>query len=149
MPDNSTHEQLQTEVSEEIAVPAWVSAITTVALTLVFLLCISGNSLVGAVQLRQTRRSSTDYFVLTMAVFDFVAGLTLIPWMVFALHHRVWLMVASDTMCKLYHYFRYSVNIASTTLLSTTAVDRYFKVRGGRFHFNVIWSWDGRLCNAA
>ncbi|XP_052820139.1 gastrin/cholecystokinin type B receptor-like [Mya arenaria] len=128
MSDNSTHELLQREALAETTIPAWVSIATTVVLTLVFIMCISGNSLVGAVQLRQPRRSSTDYFVLTMAAFDFLTGLTLIPWMVFSLHLPLRLMVASDAICKVYQYFRYAVNIASTVLLSAIALDRYFKV---------------------
>ncbi|XP_052768043.1 5-hydroxytryptamine receptor 2B-like [Mya arenaria] len=125
MMDNSIDDQF---LSESSVVPPWVSMATTVVLVMVFLLCISGNSLVLIIQWRQAHHSSTDYFVVTMAAFDLLTGMTLIPLIVAFLHVPLWQMIASDPICKVYTYVRYTVSIATTVLLSTTALDRYFKI---------------------
>ncbi|XP_052778128.1 orexin receptor type 2-like [Mya arenaria] len=129
MSNISTYGQLLTEVPPKIPfIPAWVSFTCTVVLTLVFLICVFGNSIVCAVQMRQVRRSSTDYFVMTMAAFDLFTGLAILPVTVVSLHLPLWLMVASDAICKMLNYCQYSGNIVTTVLLSVIALDRYFKV---------------------
>lgn len=108
-------------------VPDWARTFVLVYLTAIMSVGVPGNALLILVQVKNKHKTSTDYLILTMAVYDFFSSLLTVPMNIFRNTKSVWKYVASAFFCKLLGFATYQMTMASVFLLSATAIDRYIK----------------------
>jgi len=129
---NLTSTTLQGNVSAELQIqshtPIGLKISTLMFLGIVMLFSILGNFSVVIAVLKTTFKSSTDYFVVTIAFVDLISALTVVPIMVMRRIDPIWHAIASELTCRTYCYFIYFTSISSTVLLSFLATDRYLRI---------------------
>lgn len=93
-------------------------------LCVIFFRAAPGNVLVILVQLKNKTKSSTDYFVMTMAAFEFICSTVNVFLQIIKIPLTTRLTTA---FCRLYIYTSYTTSTSSALLLATIAIDRYLK----------------------
>lgn len=99
------------------------------AMIWVFLLMIVGvigNSLVVYVYRRRFKKTSSNYFILTMAIFDLIACVVGMPTEIYDLNNPY--TYYSDIGCKIFRGCETFTVYGSTIVLTEIAFDRYFKI---------------------
>ena len=118
--------------TEEVAgvywtkMPAWVGYVEISYLSVIMLIGIPGNSLIICVQSRNRDKSTTDYFIGAMALYELVccslnASLKII------MNSKIWIYIASHTLCRFHLNLVFITTFTSSYFLAAIAVDRYFK----------------------
>ncbi|XP_064610876.1 D(3) dopamine receptor-like [Liolophura sinensis] len=87
---------------------------------------VIGNSLVLYVYLKRFKRTSSNYFILSMAMFDMVACCIGMPTEIYDLRYPY--MFYSNAACKLFRFSESVPIIGSALILVAVAFDRYFKI---------------------
>ncbi|CAG5117687.1 unnamed protein product [Candidula unifasciata] len=87
---------------------------------------VIGNSLVVYVYRRRFKKTSSNYFILSMAVFDLVACLLGMPTEIYDLNNPY--TFYSSTTCKVLRGCAVFTVYGSATVLVEIAFDRYFKI---------------------
>ncbi|XP_064610461.1 orexin receptor type 2-like [Liolophura sinensis] len=87
---------------------------------------VIGNSLVLYVYLKRFKRTSSNYFILSMAMFDMVSCCIGMPTEIYDLRYPY--MFYSNAACKILRYTESVTIIGSVFILVAVAVDRCFKI---------------------
>ena len=106
--------------------PAWVGYVEISYLFVIMLIGIPGNSLIICVQSRNRDKSSTDYLIVMMAVYELVCC-SITTTLQISMNTTLWIYIASNTLCRFYYNVVYITTFTSTFLLAAIAVDRYIK----------------------
>ncbi|KAH3896987.1 hypothetical protein DPMN_021171 [Dreissena polymorpha] len=114
----------------------YLEYINTAMLFLIMISGIIGNTVVILVQFRNKRKSTTDFFVITMAIFDLFSCLIILPLLIVDFRKRTLPIDVLSAFCKIENYGIYTSAIGTSVLLSGTAVDRYYKI--SKPHSNAI-----------
>lgn len=113
------------DFSDNLEVSRWAEVLNIIIMMTIVILGVSGNGIIIIVQIRNRERSSTDYYVGTMAVFElFCAGFNSLL-IVFNNIASIWPVIASQTLCCIRAYASFLASISSTFLLTALAIDRY------------------------
>ncbi|XP_064610462.1 D(3) dopamine receptor-like [Liolophura sinensis] len=87
---------------------------------------VIGNSLVLYVYLKRFKRTSSNYFILSMAMFDMVVCCIGMPTEIYDLRYPY--MFYNNAACKILRYTESVPIIGSALILVAVAFDRYFKI---------------------
>ena len=95
---------------------------------LVIIMCVGviGNALVLFVYCKRFRKTSSNYFIVAMAIFDLLACLIGLPTEIYDLRNSF--TFYNSTVCKIFRYSESVVVYGSAIILTEIAVDRYFKI---------------------
>ena len=85
-----------------------------------------GNVLVLFVYGKRFRKTSSNYFIVSMAIFDLLACLISMPTELYDLRHSY--TFYNSTVCKIFRYTGSVTVYGSVFILIEIAVDRYFKI---------------------
>ena len=85
-----------------------------------------GNILVLFVYCKRFRKTSSNYFIVAMAIFDLLACLIGMPTELYDLRHSY--TFYSSTFCKIFRYTGSVTVYGSVFILIEIAIDRYFKI---------------------
>lgn len=124
----SSNSSASSEGASEENIVKYLTISSIILLMIIAIVAIVGNGLVLAVQFQKTAKTSTDFLLATLACVDFIMGLLLAPIMALGLMNAWFDQNARDILCRSESYLIYVSGTASTTLLSSIALDRYFKV---------------------
>lgn len=103
--------------------PKWARHLQLAYLVFIMVCGATGNSLLLVVEQRKNNKSSTDYFILTMAVMELFCSLTTTT--LNMLRSDIYTM--SSALCKVLVFVSYQMNFSEVLLLASIAVDRYIK----------------------
>lgn len=101
------------------------SVMVAVYMSILFLFSVPGNILIIFVQFKTRGKSSTDYYIITMAVFDLLIGSVVSPMYILRNFNNTWTAVRGMLFCRLQVFMTIMATIASTLLLGAVSVDRY------------------------
>lgn len=101
------------------------SVMVSVYMTILMMISVPGNILIILVQQKTRRKSSTDYYIITMAVFDLLIGSVVSPMYILRNFNNTWTAVRGMLFCRLQVLMTIMATIASTLLLGAVSVDRY------------------------
>ena len=87
---------------------------------------VVGNSLVVYVYRRRFKKTSSNYFILTMALFDLIACVVGLPTEIYDLRYPY--TFYSPAGCKIFRFTETFVIYGSTIVLVEIAFDRFFKI---------------------
>lgn len=90
-------------------------------------IAIPGNILIIILQGKNKDKTSTDYLIMNMAMFELTYSSVLLPIRVLLDLPDVWKVVSSDSLCKFEYSLHYIMSLGSSWLLGVIAVDRYIK----------------------
>lgn len=107
--------------------PPWALIAEVIYLCVIILIGIPGNSLILMVQLKSKARTTTDYYVITMAVVELLCSCLSTSMRIFVNTETVWKLMASAASCSFRQFTRFITTISSSFLLAGIAVDRYMK----------------------
>ena len=118
---NSTTSVIQVDL---YAHDDWVRYIIMIFMTAIFVVGVPGNGLVIIGQCKLTNKTSTDVYILNLAVVDCLCAGINAP--VYLLRHSgyAWISVASGFVCKLHYTLIFTSNVSSAFLLAAIAIDR-------------------------
>lgn len=85
-----------------------------------------GNTLVLFVYCKRFRNTSSNYFIVSMAVFDLLACVIGLPTELYDLRNSY--TFYNSTVCKIFRYTESVVVYGSAIILVEIAIDRYFKI---------------------
>ncbi|XP_050413717.1 neuromedin-U receptor 1-like [Patella vulgata] len=94
--------------------------------TLLMVIGVLGNSLVVYVYRRRFKKTSSNYFILTMAIFDLVACVVGMPTEIYDLRYPY--TFYSSVGCKVFRFTETFTIYGSAIVLVEIAFDRYFKI---------------------
>lgn len=114
-------------ILSEHAIPKWALTVELVYLIILIVIGLPGNSLIILVQMKNKAKVTTDYYVLTMAFFDFLSSTINAHFRIFVNTEEVWKLIVSDFLCSLRSFFVYITSMSSAFLLVAIALDRYIK----------------------
>lgn len=114
-------------ILSEQAIPKWALTVELVYLIILIVIGLPGNSLIILVQIKNKAKVTTDYYVLTMAFFDFLSSTINAHFRIFVNTEEVWNLIVSEFLCSLRSFFVYITSMSSAFLLVAIAVDRYIK----------------------
>lgn len=97
-----------------------------VFLTIIMIVGTLGNLLVIFVYCKRFRKTSSNYFIVAMAMFDLLACIIGLPTELYDLMHSY--SFENSSMCKLFRYTEAVVVYGSAIILIEIAFDRYFKI---------------------
>ena len=97
-----------------------------VFVTIMMILGTVGNILVIYVYRKRFRKTSSNYFIVSMAIFDLLACLIGMPTELYDLRNSY--TFYSSTVCKVFRYTSSVTVYGSVIILIEIAVDRYFKI---------------------
>lgn len=106
--------------------PSWVGYVEIFYLSLIMAIGIPGNTVIILVQKRNKDRSSTEYLIAAMAVYELVCS-SLNAAVKILMNTRLWEYIASNAMCRFHVTLIYISTFTSSYLLAAIAVDRYVK----------------------
>ncbi|KAK3610602.1 hypothetical protein CHS0354_009055 [Potamilus streckersoni] len=92
----------------------------------VMIVGLVGNCLVLYVYSKKFRRTSSNYFILTMAVFDLLACVIGLPTEIYDVTHTY--TFSNSVLCKVLRYTESVTVYGSVILLLEIGIDRYFKI---------------------
>lgn len=120
MDDNSTTNDIPV-VLHEID---WIDYMKIGILLIIFMFACPGNALIILVQVKNKCKASTDYLVMTMAIFEFLCSTLNV-----ALQITKTLMTSKLTtvFCRFFTYSAYVTSYSSAFLLAAIAIDRYIQ----------------------
>ncbi|XP_045164297.2 orexin receptor type 2-like isoform X2 [Mercenaria mercenaria] len=97
-----------------------------VFLVIIMIVGTVGNALVLYVYRKRFRKTSSNYFIVSMAVFDLLACLIGLPTELYDL--RFSYTFYNSALCKIFRYSNTVVTYGSAIILVQIAFDRYFKI---------------------
>ena len=112
------------EVSELLDYPGWSIVVENVYMVIVALLGIPGNLLCIAVHTK-FMKSSTDYYVLTMAIFDLLCSAVNAPMFLIRNSEHLHRILNSIVFCMIHKLLIYMTSVSTSLLLAAVAVNRY------------------------
>ncbi|XP_041378109.1 orexin receptor type 2-like [Gigantopelta aegis] len=95
-------------------------------IVMLMLVGVVGNSLVIYVYRRRFKKTSSNYFILTMALFDLIACVVGLPTEIYDLRYPY--TFYSPAGCKIFRFTETFVIYGSTIVLVEIAFDRFFKI---------------------
>lgn len=108
-------------------IPKWAELVSIVFMSIVTIIGVPGNGIILIVQWKNREKSSTDYLVSTMAVFEcFCAGFNSVLIILKRVKY-IWIAIASPWICRIHTFSIYNTSISSTLLLTVIALDRYIQ----------------------
>lgn len=105
----------------------WASTVQLAYLTVIFLTGIPANCLVSFIQIKCKDKSTTDYYIASLAIFDLLSSSVYIPLRLSSYSRAIWTAIASNFVCGIRLYLVYMLSLASIVLLTSISADRYFK----------------------
>ncbi|XP_003729168.3 probable G-protein coupled receptor 19 [Strongylocentrotus purpuratus] len=144
-PDPGTTPQNQ---DQDNIVMTFGTVMGTIAASLMCMTCIFGNILVVTVVQRSRRlQSTTNYFVISLAIVDLVMSVLCMPFMIGLIIADEW--VYGVFICKLVRFLQYMKPGATVYVLIAIGVDRFytilyplsFKITRGKAKKMIIISW--------
>lgn len=131
--DNYTHLKSLSETKVQFnlydfsQVPYWARMTVLVYLTFVLVIGTTGNGLLIMVEIKNKTKSTTDFFILTMAVHELLCSVVTSPLNILRNTSSVWPYLASPTYCKILAFVSFNLGLSSVLLLAVISVDRYVK----------------------
>lgn len=113
--------------SKQSLVPQVLIDLEIAYLVCIAIISIPGNTLIVLLQLKNHDKISTDYLVMTMAIFEGLYTCCLTPIRLFVNFPNFWKTVASDALCRIEYSMLYVFPMSSAWFLGVIAIDRYFK----------------------
>ncbi|XP_041471459.1 probable G-protein coupled receptor 19 [Lytechinus variegatus] len=144
-PDLGTTPQ---DLDRDSIVMTFGTVMGTIAASLMCMTCIFGNILVVTVVQRSRRlQSTTNYFVISLAIVDLVMSILCMPFMIGLIIADEW--VFGLFICKLVRFLQYMKPGATVYVLIAIGVDRFytilyplsFKITRGKAKKMIIISW--------
>lgn len=108
------------------SLPLWTTYVEQLYICLTMLIGAPGNALILFVQFNNKDRSSTDILIAAMAVYELICS-SILSVLRLLVSSRLWLLIASNFLCRLHFGLGYLTTFASSYLLAAIAVDRYIK----------------------
>lgn len=124
--ENTTVLRLDANSTVVSVIPLWAKCVEMSYLSLIAIIGIPGNILILIVQTSNRHKSSTDYLVITMAIYELICSSFNAPIKIIY-NTSVWPYMASDIVCRIHAFLIYILTFSPTYLLGAIAVDRYVK----------------------
>lgn len=106
--------------------PWWAGVVENFYLSVIMIVGIPGNVFILFSHKVNRDKTSTDYLIAVMAVFEiFCSSVNAFGKII--QNTAVWTLFATDTVCRVNQVFLYMTSFASSYLLAGIALDRYFK----------------------
>ena len=104
-------------------VPGWITVFLVSYIIIAMTIGLPGNSLVLIILLKLKRKTSTDWFVISIALCDFISL------SVNGTLHIVTVLIAisSNFLCEFHHYIAHFVFLQSSLLITCMGLDRFVK----------------------
>lgn len=128
--------------SSTSVIPFWSNVFVIVFMSIIILLGVFGNGLIILILTGMKTKFSTDYYILTMAIVDFICSGLNAPLYIVRNVESAWTIHGSTRFCQVHASMLYLTNMASTLLLTAIAVDRYIVTC--RPHARVGTNWSTR-----
>lgn len=109
-------------------VPAWASYAHVVYLCILFVVALPGNTLIIMVQFKNSHKTATDNYVMTIAMFDLACALVNIPFHGIRDFKIVWERLSSSFLCRFGAFVGYMSVLSSTSLLAAVAIEQFLKI---------------------
>lgn len=109
-------------------VPIWAEYVSVIYLAIIFISALFGNCLIILVHVKTNSKTSTDYFLFTMAVVELVCSTMNIPIHLMYCIKSFWAKIASSTFCRFASFVGSTTGLSSTCLLAAIALEQYFKI---------------------
>ena len=107
--------------------PSCIITSVVVFIVAAILIGIPGNTLVLAVLMKNTTKTSTDWFIIFIAVCDLLSLGLNGPIDVLKYQTELWAKIGSPALCKIHYYILNGLFINSNFLILFVGVDRYLK----------------------
>lgn len=124
--ENTTVLGLGANLTVVSVIPLWAKCVEMSYLSLIAIIGTPGNILILIVQKSNRHKSSTDFLVITMAIYELICSSFNAPIKIIY-NTSVWPHMASDTVCRIHAFLIYILTFSPTYLLGAIAVDRYVK----------------------
>lgn len=105
----------------------WAYTVQLVYLVLVVIMGVPTNSFVILVQAKCREKTTTDYYIITLAAVDLTVSSIYTPLRLTSYSKTIWTAIASTFLCTLRLYLLNLLGLATILLLSVISIDRYFK----------------------
>ena len=123
----SNHNVTYTTTVFQRQVPDWCIYVSLVYCLVVWIIGVPGNLVILRVMYSVKHKSSTDVFVLCLAISDLMAIVANMPThLVFDI--KRWTHVGPDVLCKIHNFLFVFTFISSELLFTLIGIDRYVKV---------------------
>lgn len=107
--------------------PQWALNVEIVYIFFVVIIGVPGNGLIILVHSKNNEKTSTDFYVLTMAVLEFISSSASAVLRIFVNTRIVWIAIASVQVCSLRQFVTTYTTQTAAYILAAIAVDRYIK----------------------
>lgn len=107
--------------------PQWALDVELVYIFFVVIIGVPGNGLIILVHSKNNEKTSTDFYVLTMAVLEFISSSASAVLRIFVNTCVVWIAIASVQVCSLRQFVTTYTTQTAAYILGAIAVDRYIK----------------------
>ena len=121
-----SYQQCYSETNDHV-VPQWALDVELVYVVCIMLVGIPGNGIILLVEVNNNTKSSTDHYVLTMAIVDLVSATLNSLMRIFLNSRTTWCWMMSSFICSIRSFFIYTTSVSSVCLLAAIAVDRYIQ----------------------
>ena len=105
--------------------PGWSSSFVVAYMCIIIVIGLPGNGLVVLILSGIRNKFSTEYYILTMAIFDFLCSGLNTPLYIVRNVPAAWGDYASHRYCQIHSTMLYMTILSSTLFLTAIAVDRY------------------------
>lgn len=113
--------------SNPLASEQWVKDVEVIYLFLIILVGIPGNVMILLVQRKNGQKTTTDYYVITMAAFELISSCLNTSLRIMVDTELLWNLIASSFSCSFRQFFNFLTTMSSAFLLAAIAIDRYIK----------------------
>lgn len=120
--------------------PEWSLNVVVVYMTIIILIGVPGNALIVLILSGVRTKFSTDYYILTMAFFDFICAGLNAPLYIVRNIEKAWDVYASPEYCQIHLSLLYMTNMSTTLLLTAVALDRYFVTCRPHTRVGTLWN---------
>lgn len=110
-----------------LATEQWVKDVEVIYLFLIILVGIPGNVMILLVQRKNGQKTTTDYYVITMAAFELISSCLNTSLRIMVDTEVLWNLIASSFSCSFRQFFNFLTTMSSAFLLAAIAIDRYIK----------------------
>lgn len=126
LPNCSSEEWIYPQLEKLSRGKATLYLPVTIFLCILMTMGCFGNALVLYIYGFRSKKRSSNYFIISMAVFDFIASVTVMPIDLYDLlyHYSFYSVVA----CKIFRTVESATTYSSAIILMQIAFDRYFKI---------------------
>ena len=107
--------------------PQWALDVEVIYLLIIILIGIPGNLLILMVQRKNKEKTTTDYYVVSMAVYELLCSSINTTMRISVNMDIMWKLIASEGACSFRQFSVLVTSMSSSFLLAAIALDRYMK----------------------